>query len=161
GRDLAPDFYRAVQFDRILYRPDVVARAFRQALESAQGPAATPTPGDATFKIAQLPSIAPPRLRLLAGPPTGLADGRPRVTLQLEGEQNALPMKDYTVFVNGIPITPNRDRALSGGDQARFERTVEIDLPAKANEIRVEAFNGVSMGLEETYIGLPTDVHPS
>ena len=31
GKDQAPDFYRAVQFDRILYRPDRVADAFRQA----------------------------------------------------------------------------------------------------------------------------------
>src|SRR5262249_48327942 len=31
----------------------------------------------------------------------------------------------------------------------------------KANEIRVEAFNGVSMGVDETYVGLPADVRPS
>ena len=161
GKDLAPDFYRAVQFDRILYRPDVVARAVQQAVAPATGAAAPPTPSDATFRIAQLRSIAPPRLRLLAGAPTGGADGRPRVALRLEGEQNALPIKDYTVFVNGIPVTPSRDRALSGADEAKFERTVVVDLPAKANEIRVEAFNGVSMGVEETYIGLPTDVRPS
>lgn len=161
GKDLAPDFYRAVQFDRILYRPDVVAGAFRQALAPATGLAAPPAPNDAMFKIAQLRSIAPPRLRLLVGPPEGLADGRPRVKLRLEGEKNALPMNDYTVFVNGIPVTPSRDRTLSGSDAARFDRTVEVDLPAKANEIRVEAFNGVSMGVEETYIGLPTDVRPS
>jgi WD40 repeat protein len=161
GKDLAPDFYRAVQFDRILYRPDVVAGAFRQALAAATGSAAPPTPNDALFKIAQLRSIAPPRLRVLAGPPEGLADGRPRVRLTLEGEKNALPIKDYTVFVNGIPVTPSGDRPLSGSDATRFERTVEVDLSAKANEIRVEAFNGVSMGIEETYIGLPTDVPPS
>jgi WD40 repeat protein len=161
GKDLAPDFYRAVQFDRILYRPDVVTQVFQQALAPATGATAPPTPNDAMFKITELRSIAPPRLRLLASSPTGLADGRPRITLQLEGEQNALPIKDYTVFVNGIPVTPSRERSLSGRDAARFERTVEIDLPAKANEIRVEAFNGVSMGVEETYVGLPTDVRPA
>ena len=160
SQDVTPDFYRAVQFDRILYRPDVVAAAFRQAL--AAGPASSaPVVADATFKIDQLRDIAPPRLRLVAGPLQGLAEGRPRVTLRLEGEKNALAIKDYAVFVNGIPVTPSRDRLLSGGDADRFARNIEIDLPARANEIRIEAFNGVSMGTAETYIGLPADVRPA
>jgi hypothetical protein len=83
------------------------------------------------------------------------------VTLRLEGEKNALPMEDYTVFVNGIPVTPSRDRELSGADTAKFDRTVDVALTAKSNEIRVESFNGVSMGVVETYIGLSTDVRPS
>ena len=82
----------------------------------------------ATFQIAQLRAIAPPRLRLVPAALQGLADGRPRATLRLEGEKNALDIKDYAVFVNGIPVTPSRDRALSGSETERFSRTVEIDL---------------------------------
>src|SRR5262249_36815953 len=115
----------------------------------------------ATFKISQLRSIAPPRLRLVPAALQDLADRRPRATLRLEGEKTELAIKDYAIFVNGIPVTPSRERVLSGGDTEKFARTVEIDLPAKANEIRVEAFNGVSMGLAETYVGLPNDVRPS
>jgi WD40 repeat protein len=160
SKDLTPDFYRAVQFDRILYRPDVVAAAFRQAL--ATGPAAAaPAIADATFKIDQLRGIAPPRLKLVTQPLQGLAEGRPRITLRLEGEKNALAIKDYAIFVNGIPVTPNKERALAGADADRFARTVEIDLPAKANDIRVEAFNGVSMGTAEAFIGLPDEVRPA
>jgi hypothetical protein len=159
GKDLAPDFYRAVQFDRILYRPDVVANAFRQAL--ARTAAAQAAPADARFTIAQLRGIAPPRLRLAAPALEGLGDGRPRATLQLDAEKNALAIKDYAIFVNGIPVTPNKERALAGPETERFSRTVEIDLPAKTNEIRVEAFNGVSMGIAESYIDLPTDVRRS
>jgi WD40 repeat protein len=160
GKDLAPDFYRAVQFDRILYRPDVVNETFRLAL--ATGPV-TPasTIADATFKIDQLRQIAPPRIKLLPPALQGLAEGRPRATLRVEGEKNALAIKDYAVFVNGIPVTPSRERALSGSDADHFARTVEIDLPAQANDIRVEAFNGVSMGTAEAYIGLPSEVSPS
>ena len=161
GKDLAPDFYRAVQFDRILYRPDVVSDTFRQALTTTPQQAASAAPNDATFTIAQLRNIAPPRLRLVAAGLQGLAEGRPRARLRLEGEKNALPIKDYAIFVNGIPVTPSAERALSGSDAERFTRTVEVDLPAKANEIRVEAFNGVSMGVAESYIGLPTEVRPS
>jgi WD40 repeat protein len=157
GKDLAPDFYRAVQFDRILYRPDVVADTFRQALATPAQLVASAAANDATFKISQLRGIAPPRLRLVSAG-DGSAGQQPRATLRLEGEKTELAIKDYAVFVNGIPVTPSKDRALSGSDADRFARTVEVDLPAKANEIRVEAFNGVSMGVAETYIGLPSDV---
>ena len=159
GKDLAPDFYRAVQFDRILYRPDVVSRTFRLAL--ASGPEVPGPPADdATFTIDQLRRIAPPRLKLLPPSLVGVAEGRPRAAFRLEGEANALAIKDYAVFVNGVPVTPSRERVLSGSDTSRFARTVEIDLPARTNEVRVEAFNGVSMGTAETYIGLPADVRP-
>ncbi|HSL20321.1 MAG TPA: caspase family protein [Vicinamibacterales bacterium] len=160
GRDLAPDFYRAVQFDRILYRPDVVADSFRLALEPGESPASSSL-ANATFRIAQLREIAPPRLRLLLAAIEGLTDGRPRARLRLDGEKNALAIKDYAVFVNGVPVTPSGERLLSGGDVERFSRTVEIDLPAQSNEIRVEAFNGVSMGTAETYIKVPADVRVS
>jgi WD40 repeat protein len=161
GKDLAPDFYRAVQFDRILYRPDVVVAAYRQVLPPAARQAAAAAPSDAPFKIGDLRGIAPPRLRVVPAALEGQADGRPRATIRLEGEKNALAIKDYAVFVNGIPVTPSGDRTLVGGDTEKFARTVEIDLPAKANEIRVEAFNGVSMGIAEAYVALPTDVRPS
>lgn len=156
GRELAPDFYRAVQFDRILYRPDVVAAAFRQALAP---PGAKPEVAiaDATFRIDQLHEIAPPRLKLVAQEVTGIVQARPRVTLRLEGEKNALAIRDYVVFVNGIPVTPSGERALVGSDADRFARDIEIDLPALANDIRVEAFNGVSMGTAETYVSLPRE----
>ncbi len=159
GRDLAPDFYRAVQFDRVLYRPDVVADTFRLAL--AGSPSTSASVRQATFQISQLRDIAPPRLRLVPSALQGLAEGRPRATLRLEGEKNALDIRDYAVFVNGIPVTPSRERTLSGADAARFSRTVDVDLPARANDIRVEAFNGVSMGIAETHISLPADVQPS
>ena len=131
GRDLAPDFYRAVQFDRVLYRPDVVADTFRLAL--AGSPSTPASVRQATFQISQLRGIAPPRLRLVPSALQGLAEGRPRATLRLEGEKNALDISDYAVFVNGIPVTPSRERTLSGADGARFSRTVD-SRPAGARE---------------------------
>jgi uncharacterized caspase-like protein len=68
-------------------------------------------------------------------------------------------MADYTVFVNGVPITPRRERTLQQGERTRFSRNVELDLFARDNTIRVETFNGTSMGVAETYIGLDRD-HP-
>lgn len=156
GQDLAPDFYRAVQFDRILYRPDVVAETFRLALEPVTRSLGALSGAD--FTISKLREIAPPRLRIIQTDPAGAASNLQRVTLRLEGEKTALDIHDYTVFVNSIPVTPSRERRLSGGDSQRFTRTLEIDLPAQANDIRVEAFNGVSMGVAETYVALPHTV---
>ena len=157
GKDLAPDFYRAVQFDRILYRPDIVAESFALAQEAG---ARAATPSGADFAISGLSKIAPPRLRVWVQPIEGGASKRPKALLRIEGEKNALEIRDYTVFVNSVPVTPNNARKLAGSDTQRFSRTVEIDLTAAANEIRVEAFNGVSMGVAETFIGLSDGMRP-
>lgn len=156
GKDLAPDFYRAVQFDRILYRPDVVADTFRAALAPVTRNLAALSGAD--FQISKLREIAPPRLRLVLAATQGGAANPQRIMLRIEGEKNALDIQDHTVFVNNIPITPSRERTLSGDDTRRFTRTIEVDLPAQSNEIRVEAFNGVSMGVAETYVALPHTV---
>jgi hypothetical protein len=158
GKDLTPDFYRAVQFDRILYRPDVVQEAFA----AAQGPAtraAAPVAG-ADFSISGLQKIAPARLRVWTEAIEGVEANRPRALLRVEGERNAIDMRDFVVFVNGIPVTPAAQRQLSGDEAQRFTRSIAVDLPGTANEVRVEAFNGVSMGVAETYVGLPPGVRP-
>jgi WD40 repeat protein len=160
GKHLTPDFYRAVQFDRLLYRPDIVAASFRAALKSVTRGLEMPQEG-ADFGIDRLREIAPPRLRLK---PLGLkevVDGRFRLTIELKGQKTALPILDYTVFVNSIPVTPARERKLSGSEAERFRRTLEIDLHARSNDIRVEAFNGVAMGVAETYVGLLGQMRPA
>jgi len=160
GEDLTPDFYRAVQFDRILYRPDVVSGAFQSAGVGAKRNLET-SALSADFQIAKLREIAPPRLKLTTLSVDGADSGKPQLKLKVEGEKNALGIRDYSVFVNGIPITPSRERHLAGHDAERFSRTVQIDLSAHDNEIRVEAFNGVSMGIAETYVPLPSKVAPA
>jgi hypothetical protein len=158
GKDLAPDFYRAVQFDRILYRPDIVGVAF--AVAQGSGSREVSSLPDADFSILGLSKIAPPRLRVRAQVESDDLR-RPKAVLHIEGEANSLEMRDFTVFVNSVPVTPGQDRKLSGADAKTFSRTVEIDLPAAANEVRVEAFNGISMGVAETYIPLPKDATPA
>ena len=159
GKDLTPDFYRAVQFDRILYRPDVVAASFRAALKPATRSLET-IPQGADFEMARLRDIAPPRLKLKHAGLRGSPDGRLHITLDLQGERNALPIRDYSVFVNNIPVTPAQERKLTGGETERFQRTLEIDLSTQHNDIRVEAFNGVSIGVAETYVGLSGRMRP-
>lgn len=160
GKDLAPDFYRAVQFDRILYRPDVVTNAFRIASAGSTRSLESPVL-NADFQISRLREIAPPRLKLTVDRVDLSSAGKPKVALKVEGEKNVLALKDYSVFVNGIPVTPSRQRVLAGLESAQFTRSLQLDLTARANDIRVEAFNGVSMGVAETYVGLQGDVTPA
>ena len=160
GRDMTPDFYRAVQFDRILYRPDVVAAAFRAAGGAATRSLALGAIG-ADFEIRRLRDIAPPRLRLVPGEITLGPDGRPQLVLELRAEKNKLEIRDVTVFVNNIPVTPGRERRVSGSEAQRLSRRVAVDLSARANEIRVEAFNGVAIGVAESFVALPESARPA
>ncbi len=160
GKDLTPDFYRAVQFDRILYRPDVVTSSFRRAMGPTKRSLEAP-PRDADFRIDELRRISPPRLRVTKAGLEDTSDGPALLTLELRGEKTELTVHDYSVYVNHIPVIPARDRRLSGGEKDRFQRTIQMYLPERHNEIRVEAFNGVSMGVAETYVGLPREVSPA
>jgi len=158
GKDHAADFYRAVQFDRILYRPDVVTSRFLAGAGASTATPAVPTSAD--FRIDRLREIAPPRIVLRSPTVEGADTGHPRLKLQLDGERNALPIKDYTVFVNNIPVTPRHQRSLSGAEAGRFTRSLELELPRRENDIRVEAFNGVAMGVAETFVTVAGDVAP-
>jgi hypothetical protein len=106
GKDLAPDFYRAVQFDRILYRPDVVNETFRLALATVRPRLRRRSRCNLQDRPAA-PDCAAAHQAAAAGA-AGAGRRRPRATLRLEGEKNALAIKDYAVFVNGIPVTPSR-----------------------------------------------------
>jgi hypothetical protein len=158
GREMTPDFYRAVQFERVLYRPDQVVASFRGAQQA--GTRALSREAEAAFDIARLREIAPPRLKLRTLGVTSAGEGASRVKLRLEGEKSGLEMRDYTVFVNSIPVTPARERRLSGLESVRFRRDIEVDLAGMENEIRVEAFNGVSMAVAERFVPLPAQMLP-
>ena len=154
GRDATPDFYRAVQFDRVLYRPDRVLADFAAASQQ-QTRIATPSPPAAAIEISRLREISPPRLKLRITGLQGLSSGNPRVILDLQGEKTGPAIRDYTVFINNIPVTPASEKRLSGPEGERFVRRVEINLVARRNDIRVEALSDVSMGVAESYVALP------
>lgn len=151
GKDLAPDFYRAVQFDRILYRPDIVVATFKAEL--ATKPNSVKIPSSGGFDISKLGDIAPPRLLFKRVQVQG-ADS-PRLHIEVQGEKNRQAIQDVTVFVNNIPVTPNAERMLRAGESEHFMRTIEVDLFDRHNNIRAEAFDGHAMGVAETYVAAP------
>lgn len=153
GKDRAPDYFKAVQFERLLYRPDVVNSAFN-AVAANLAAKRSGTQLDAGFRIAELPGIAPARIQLSVERLDTQSD-KTRASLRLEVEKGGQPIIDYTVFVNGIPITPNAARRISGQESQGFVRQIDIDLYQQDNFVRVETRHNDSLGLVEKWIGLP------
>ena len=149
GKDHAADFFRAAQFERILYRPDLVDAALRG--RGAAVGAASAVRG-VRFDIARLDAIAPPALRVAASAAGGSGG---RVTLRIDAWQRALPMEDLSVFVNNVPVLAGPSRLLAGPDRTGFVRELVVDLPERENLVRVEVGSGVSLGLAEAYVDRP------
>jgi WD40 repeat protein len=142
GADASPDFFRAVQFERELYRPDTIARALAEDARTGAGVAAADALG--------LLAIAPPRLDvsiLDAGPAAGRTSRRIRIT----GESLGLPMHSLSVYVNDIPITRTGDQRLAPAEAMRFTREVSLPQSAAETDVRVEVFNGRSLGVRERF----------
>ena len=149
GKDKTPDFYRAVQFERILYRPDIVEETFR----SRGMPSGTSTRALSRFDISKLAAIAPPRMRVtpLNVGPGQLATGS--AELQIEVEAASPPaLEEFGVYLNGIPITRTKDRGLAPEERQRFRRRISVPLQSTDNDIRVEVSNGTALGLTEIYM---------
>src|SRR3569623_1904486 len=141
GKEQSPDFYRAVQFERVLYRPDLVLAAFQSYGDK--------TRSLALFDVSQLASIAPPRIRFEAAQVEEQRRGYPVRNLKFKVERNSLPMKTFAIYVNNVPVTPRNQRRLGAGETGTFSRKLAVDLPGKLNNIRIEVFNDLAMGVME------------
>lgn len=148
SKDETPDFYRAVQFERVLYRPDVVVSHFK-----ARGQLQTRSLEQ--FDIMSLREIAPPRIRIQSFSVENESSAHPVLNMKFTAEKTRLPMKDYTVFVNNIPITTTEERGLGRSSSSSLIREVRIRLSATSNTIRIEVFNGRSLGVSERYVHTP------
>jgi WD40 repeat protein len=139
GLDAAPDFFRAVQFERVLYRPDVIAHALGANAEvSAAG-------------AQSLRSIAPPRIHVsVPADKTRGPAGTQRV--RVEAQSLGLPMRDLVAYVNDIPVTAFVQRALRANEGTRFVREFDVPISARDNEVRIEVFNGSSLGTAQKYV---------
>ena len=152
GLDRQPEFYRAVQFERILYRPDIV-----QAYFKARGhpPAADPSRGAGSFDIADLKRIAPPQLTITT---TDLvtSKGQRGVQVHVSGTSDSLSMRDWSLFVNGIPVAASEP--LAGTEQQSFQKEATIQLHAGLNQLRAESSNGRALGIAETTVESATEI---
>ena len=145
GKETSPDFYRAVQFERVLYRPDLVTAVFGRSDR-------TTTRSLPPFDVSQLTSIAPPRIHIESTKLDADQRGGAVLNIRFSAERNSLPMKDYAIYVNNVPVTPRQDRHLTAGEVRSFSRNVRVMLPGKVNRLRIEVFNEQSMGVVEKYV---------
>ena len=150
GLDVAPDFVYAVQLERVLFRPDLV----KNALDGNQTQSSLPT---STLSSDQMAKMAPPRLRIRL---QGVDAARGVARISVEAEKAGPEMQDIAVYVNDIPVTPTKDRALLVSELRQFKRDYEVPLSRTVNDIRVEAFTGLSMGLARIQAELPEGIAP-
>ncbi|MGH8487931.1 MAG: caspase family protein [Gammaproteobacteria bacterium] len=105
--------------------------------------------------LTRITANAPPRLDPLTITLKHVLPDRARAVLRLHAQKNRLPMEDYTVFMNGIPITPGSERRLGGNARRDLIKELEIDLYQRENTVRVEVSSARSVGVTERYINVP------
>lgn len=146
GPDKAADFYSAWQFERVLYRPDLVRQYFALRGDLPKG-----APWEGEFNVAELRDSAPPEVEVsVMG-----EDGKGEAKIKVSAVKHKQSIKEYTVFVNSIPVTPYGKRMLSGQERDKFQRDDTIPLFGKENEIRVEVFTDRSLEVAQTYVDVP------
>ena len=149
GENKVADYYSAFQFERILYRPDYVNAYLKYGGDKEK---VESTLGGNFFNINNLRDIAPPKIKIISPSYGKLFSQESRIPFKLTVESSSIDMLNYSVFVNNIPVTPSSERILQGPDKRSFVKEMNIPLFDKKNKIRVEVFNGKSMGLAETVV---------
>ena len=172
GMDQEPDFYRAVQFERIFYRPDILKNVINtqsRQLKTADGNNnAFNSVGNTYLKKAQdslsltknlsihdIAKIAPPRIKVMPNQVNNNGSTAKYITVAIQAEKNSLPMKDMSVYVNSIPITSGNQRDIKVNEQGGFIRNITLPVQSGDNLLRVEINNGTSMGLLEHFLEIP------
>ena len=134
GADTAPDFFRAVQFERTLYRPDLLHGPFTGAPPAPDNP---------------LVDNAPPRVSVELLPAAPASRTR---RIRVRAQSLGLPMSDVAAYVNDIPVTPSAGRALRAGESQKFVREFDVPIHDIDNTLRIEVFNGRSLGETEKFV---------
>jgi WD40 repeat protein len=150
----APSFYTARQFERTLYRPDILdctARCF--GLRKKWRPDKGQPEG-----VAFVSQFRPPRIRIERVEPVQTPAGPTQYRVRFRVDAVSLPVTDYSVYVNNVPVVPLRDRQVEDGAQFGFEKEFVIALPERVNTLRIEAFNGRTLGFVERAVEVD---HPS
>ena len=146
GAEREPDYFSAVQFERIFYQRDLSITGMRAGRDAA--PPGAPT-------IDRIAEIVPARVRLVSRSLTAQPDGSVVATIVLDAEQLSAPMSELVVYVNGLPITPFAERALVGAQRDRLRREISVTLTEPDNVVRVEIQGKAALGLGELWLPGP------
>jgi WD40 repeat protein len=146
------DFYQASQFERVLYRPDLI----RTSLRDSDRPASRSMRSG--FQIDQLATIAPPRIDLLELGPKADPKRPGLLRARFKASRNGGRMLDWTVFVDDIPMTRYADRTLPSGEGDAFTREIEFVPLTASSVLRIEVGTEMAIGVKE--VSLPTVARP-
>ncbi|HVL59702.1 MAG TPA: hypothetical protein VM491_24685, partial [Burkholderiaceae bacterium] len=91
GDAQAPDFFRAVQFERTLYQPTLVASALRHDRGAVRGAATVPL-------AESLRDLAPPRVTIEEAALRDADGGRPTLELRFSAEATGRPVREVGVY---------------------------------------------------------------
>ena len=147
GKDAAPDYFRAVQFERLFYRPDLLRSTLDGRVRTQ--------PRSVGMDRVLLARIAPPRVRILRVDSNDPAS----IRVVFEAERTGADMQSTTVYLNGIPLTAYAERSLADDERGSFARSVDILPQQPDNVLRIEVDTGVSIGIHEVYIPGPSTAY--
>ncbi len=135
-------FYSAWQFERILYRPDLVEDYFLSQGEWSQ----SGLPRD--YRDKTMRDNAPPDLSVRVEVAKNKGDAK----IVIEAEKIGLPISHYSVFVNDLPVVPHSARTVGGLDNEKLTRSHKISLSDEESVIRVEVYTENSFAVRETFL---------
>ncbi|MBC7954842.1 MAG: caspase family protein, partial [Cytophagales bacterium] len=139
GDQQSPDFHRAVQFERRLYRPDLVRTAL----------------GASTLAAVAAADQLADTLRQMAAPRVSIeaisAGSEPGVlNVRLSAESTGQPISELGVYVDGVPVLRAAERTVGAAESQRVTRTVSARVNSAQSVIRVEAETDRSLGIDES-----------
>lgn len=147
------DFYQASQFERVLYRPDII----RTALRDSDRPTSRAMRGGG-FQIDQLATIAPPRIDLVELAPRADPNRPGLLRARFTASRNGGRMLDWTAFVDDIPVTRYAERSLPGTEGDAFSREIEFVPLTASSVLRIEVGTEMAIGVKE--VSLPAVSRP-
>jgi WD40 repeat protein len=136
-------FFRAVQFERIFYRPDIVQERFRAALTGVAPPA---------LEAPDLLALMPPRIALMQPPWESPKIRAGAAELEIAWEVPDPAGSEYNVFVNDIPVLPRTERAVPS---ATGKRLVSVPLLYEDNNVRIEVITENALAAVSSRVQAP------
>jgi WD40 repeat protein len=148
--DLAPRFYRAVQFERSFYAPDLVRAYFAQHGKVSASEFAKLEGATSGGSCRTISDCLPPDLDIQIA-----REGNDRAQVRMSTDTSVV---GWNIFVNGLP-------AVSSIIHARYRiptvnDPIEVRLTGRTNTIRVEATNGKSLAVDDRFVELERDPAP-
>lgn len=144
GPDQAARFYRAQQFRKQLYRPDLIDQIIRTgvAVAGSDIDVGGVAPGVDLSDREDFAASAPPEVTILS-PQSGDSGGDPRVTIEATAvATNELAIARVTLLHNGVPAKVFRPRDASESRQLEISHRLRL-FPGR-NEISLIAENRIA-----------------